>query len=87
MAGLAQDKIVFEVIDRPNSSLLRKILLGPGSTHREVEQPTLRDICRLRTCLHQLRNLDLSPKEYACLKGALLFDPGKMVRVELSCTV
>lgn len=81
--GLAQDKILFEVTDRPSSSLLRKILLGPGgSTEKEVEQPTLRDVCKLRSCLHQLWNLDLSPKEYAYLKGALLFNPGKTVSFE-----
>lgn len=79
--GLAQDKIFFEVTDRPNSSLLRKILLGPGSTQKEAEQPTPRDVGKLRTCLHQLWNLDLSPKEYAYLKGALLFDPGKTMSV------
>lgn len=81
--GLAQDKILFEVTDRPNSSLLRKILLGPGSTQKEAEQPTLRDVCKLRTCLRQLWNLDLSPKEYAYLKGALLFNPGKTVSIKL----
>lgn len=81
--GLAQDKILFEVTDRPNSSLLRKILLGSGSTQKEMVQPTLRDVCELRTCLHQLWNLDLSPKEYAYLKGALLFNPGKSVTVEM----
>lgn len=80
--GLAQDKIFFEVTDRPDSSLLRKILLGPGSAQKEAEQPTLRDVGKLRTCLHQLWNLDLSPKEYAYLKGALLFDPGKTMSVE-----
>lgn len=75
--GLAQDKIFFEVTDRPNSSRLRRILLGPGSTQKEAEQPTLMDVCELRTCLHQLWDLDLSPKEYAYLKGVLLFEPGK----------
>lgn len=81
--GLAQDKIFFEVTDRPNSSLLRKILLGPGSTQKEAEQPTLRGVGKLSACLHQLWNLDLSPKEYAYLKGVLLFDPGKTERDEL----
>lgn len=79
--GLAQDKIVFEVTDRPKSSLLREILLGPGSPPEQTEQPTLRDIYRLRTCLHQLWNLNLTAKEYAYLKGALLFDPGKSVEL------
>lgn len=88
--GLAQKKIVFEVTDGPNSSLLRKILLGPGQTEKEAERPTLSEVHKLRTCLHQLWNLDLSPKEYAYLKGALLFNPGKMmsnVKVFMICDV
>lgn len=75
--GLAQEKIVFEVTDVPNSSILRKILLGPGLTEKEADRPTLAGVHKLRTCLHHLWNLDLSPKEYAYLKGALLFNPGK----------
>ncbi|KAM7383815.1 hypothetical protein PAMA_011263 [Pampus argenteus] len=70
--GLAQEKIVFEVTDVPNSSILRQILLGAGN---EAEQPTLAGVHKLRTCLHHLWNLDLSPKEYAYLKGAILFNP------------
>lgn len=75
--GLAQEKIVFEVTDVPNSSILRQILLGPGLTEKQAERPTLDGVHKLRTCLHRLWNLDLSPKEYAYLKGALLFNPGK----------
>ncbi|KAM9340296.1 nuclear receptor subfamily 0 group B member 2-like [Symphorus nematophorus] len=73
--GLAQEKIVFEVTDAPNSSILRQILLGPGLTEQEDERPTPAEVDKLRTCLHHLWNLDLSPKEYAYLKGALLFNP------------
>ncbi|XP_044027109.1 nuclear receptor subfamily 0, group B, member 2b isoform X2 [Siniperca chuatsi] len=73
--GLAQENIVFEVTDVPNSSILRQILLGPGLTEKEADQPTLAEVHKLRTCLHQLWNLDLSPKEYAYLKGGLLFNP------------
>lgn len=73
--GLAQDKIVFEVTDVPNSSILRQILLGPGLTAKEADQPTFAGVHKLRVCLHHLWNLDLSPKEYAYLKGALLFNP------------
>lgn len=77
--GLAQEEIVFEVIDVPNSSILRQILLGPGPglTEKEADQPTQAGVHILRTCLHQLWDLDLGPKEYAYLKGALLFNPGK----------
>ncbi|XP_073319301.1 nuclear receptor subfamily 0 group B member 2-like [Pagrus major] len=75
--GLAQEKIVFEVTDAPNSSILRQILLGPGPglTEKVAERPTFAGVHKLRTCLHYLWNLDLSPKEYAYLKGALLFNP------------
>lgn len=76
--GLAQEKIVFEVTDVPNSSILRKILLGPGLNEKEADQPTLAGVHKLRSCLHHLWNLNLSPKEYAYLKGALLFNPGKI---------
>lgn len=75
--GLAQDRIVFEVTDVPYSSILRQILLRPGLSESQADQPTLTGVHRLRTCLHQLWNLDLSPKEYAYLKGAMLFNPGK----------
>ncbi|XP_071763674.1 nuclear receptor subfamily 0 group B member 2-like [Centroberyx gerrardi] len=77
--GLAQEKMVLEVTDVPDSSMLRQILLGQGRTEKEAQekrsQPTLARVHRLRTCLHQLWNLDLSPKEYAYLKGAMLFNP------------
>ncbi|XP_018556750.1 nuclear receptor subfamily 0 group B member 2-like [Lates calcarifer] len=73
--GLAQDRIVFEVTDVPYSSILRQILLRPGLSESQADQPTLTGVHRLRTCLHQLWNLDLSPKEYAYLKGAMLFNP------------
>uniref|UniRef100_A0A3Q1I1S8 NR LBD domain-containing protein n=1 Tax=Anabas testudineus TaxID=64144 RepID=A0A3Q1I1S8_ANATE len=63
--GLAQEKIV----------ILRQILLGPGLTEKDAAQPTLDEVHRLKTCLHHLWNLDLSPKEYAYLKGAVLFNP------------
>lgn len=75
--GLAQEKIVFEVTDVPNSSILRQILLGPGLSEKEADRPTLAGVYKLKTCLHHLWKLDLSPKEYAYLKGALLFNPGK----------
>ncbi|KAE8282334.1 Nuclear receptor subfamily 0 group B member 2 [Larimichthys crocea] len=75
LLGLAQEKIVFEVTDEPNSSILRQILLGPQLTERKDDRPTLAGVHKLRTCLHHIWDLDLSPKEYAYLKGALLFNP------------
>lgn len=75
--GLAQERIAFEVTDVPKSSILRQILLRPDLSDKEADQPTLAGVHRLTTCLHQLWDLDLSPREYAYLKGALLFNPGK----------
>ncbi|XP_062292182.1 nuclear receptor subfamily 0 group B member 2-like [Scomber scombrus] len=73
--GLAQEKMVFEITDMPNSSILRQILLGSGLTEKEAKQPTFAGVHNLRTCLHHVWNLDLSPKEYAYLKGTMLFNP------------
>lgn len=78
--GLAQEKIVFEVTDMPDASKLRRILLyGQGQRGDEEKRslPTLAGVQKLRSCLDKLWALDLSPKEYAYLKGAMLFNPGK----------
>lgn len=71
--GLAQEGMALEVTDAPDSSLLRRILLA----EEDRQRPTLAEVHRLRGVMNQLWSLELSPKEYACLKGALLFDPGK----------
>lgn len=76
--GLAQEKMAFEVTDLPNSSILRQILLGPGLSEKEADRPTVTEVHKLTACLHHLWNLDLSPMEYAYLKGVLLFNPGKI---------
>ncbi|KAF3707746.1 Nuclear receptor subfamily 0 group B member 2 [Channa argus] len=73
--GLAQEQIVFEVTDVPHSSILRQVLLGMVLSEEKADQPTLAGVHGLRTCLHQLWSLDLSPKEYAYLKGTILFNP------------
>lgn len=72
--------MVFEVTELPDSSMLRRILLsGQGQSHREDDEkrclPTLAGVHNLRSCLYKLWALDLSPKEYAYLKGAVLFNP------------
>ncbi|KAM6958830.1 nuclear receptor subfamily 0, group B, member 2b [Aplochiton taeniatus] len=78
--GLAQEKVVFEVTDTADSSMLRQILLNDqdqsGTLSDEKRTlPTIAGVHNLKSCLHQLWALDLSPKEYAYLKGALLFKP------------
>ncbi|KAF1596185.1 Nuclear receptor subfamily 0 group B member 2, partial [Eudyptes moseleyi] len=77
LLGLVQEMVTFEVMETPAPSMLKKILLDGQSKHREPErtQPTLAAVQRLQCCLNTFWSLDLSPKEYAYLKGAVLFNP------------
>lgn len=76
--GLAQERVDFEVTDSPADSMLKRILLNrqesPGA---EKEQLTMAGVSKLRSCLKKFWSLDLSPKEYAYLKGTAIFNPGK----------
>uniref|UniRef100_W5L2L2 Nuclear receptor subfamily 0 group B member 2-like n=1 Tax=Astyanax mexicanus TaxID=7994 RepID=W5L2L2_ASTMX len=76
--GLAQEHVTFEVTDMPTASLLRKILLNDQKQeHRDTDysSPTLATVYNLKSCLNQFWSLDLTAKEYAYLKGAVLFNP------------
>lgn len=77
LLGLAQEMVTFEVMETPAPSMLKKILLDGQSKRQEPErtQPTLAAVQRLQCCLNTFWSLDLSPKEYAYLKGAILFNP------------
>ncbi|XP_020369760.1 nuclear receptor subfamily 0 group B member 2 [Rhincodon typus] len=79
LLGLAQDRVSFEVIETPGHSMLKRILLnGPNLLRTKEEgswQPTLAGVHRIKMCLNKFQGLDLSPKEYAYLKGAILFNP------------
>lgn len=74
--GLAQEHVDFDVMDMPADSMLKKILLnreqGPDT---EREQPTMAAVSKLKSCLKKFWSLDLSPKEYAYLKGTTIFNP------------
>ncbi|NXN30032.1 NR0B2 protein, partial [Nycticryphes semicollaris] len=78
LLGLVQEMVTFEVMETPAPSMLKKILLDGQSKQQEPErtQPTLAAVQRLQCCLNSFWRLDLSPKEYAYLKGAILFNPG-----------
>lgn len=78
--GLAQEGMALEVRDAPDSSLLRRILLAEEDHRR----PTRAEVHRLNAILKQLQSLELSPKECAYLKGALLFNPGKKVPAKVT---
>lgn len=75
--GLAQERVRFEVTDSPAASMLKRILLN---CHEDIdtqrEQPTLAGVNTLKSCLKKFWSLDLSPKEYAYLKGTMIFNPG-----------
>ncbi|NWX18494.1 NR0B2 protein, partial [Aegotheles bennettii] len=77
LLGLVQEMVTFEVMETPAPSMLKKILLDGQSKGQEPErtQPTLAAVQRLQCCLNTFWSLDLSPKEYAYLKGAILFNP------------
>ncbi|XP_041650064.1 nuclear receptor subfamily 0 group B member 2a [Cheilinus undulatus] len=74
--GLAQERVDFEVMDTPADSMLKKILLNrKESPEMEREQPTMAGVSKLKSCLKKFWSLDLSPKEYAYLKGTTIFNP------------
>ncbi|XP_015236250.1 PREDICTED: nuclear receptor subfamily 0 group B member 2 [Cyprinodon variegatus] len=74
--GLAQEHVDFDVTDVPADSLLKKILLNrQESPEMEREQPTMAGVSKLKCCLKKFWSLDLSPKEYAYLKGTTIFNP------------
>ncbi|XP_069549125.1 nuclear receptor subfamily 0 group B member 2a [Brachyistius frenatus] len=74
--GLAQERVDFDVTDIPADSMLKKILLNRQErTETEWEQPTMAGVSKLKSCLRKFWSLDLSPKEYAYLKGTTIFNP------------
>nr|XP_033812328.1 nuclear receptor subfamily 0 group B member 2 [Geotrypetes seraphini] len=77
--GLAQEMVSFEVTETLAPSMLKRILLDGQPCSRSPEygrtQPTLAGVQRLQCCLNKFWSLDLSQKEYAYLKGAILFNP------------
>lgn len=83
--GLAQEHVDFEVTDTPADSMLKKILLNrQKSPEMEREQPTIAGVSKLKSCLKKFWSLDLSPKEYAYLKGTTIFNPGLLLYITRS---
>lgn len=82
--GLAQDRFGFEVHDSPAPSMLKRILLdGQETPSSGPEQPTLAGVQTLKACLKKFWSLDLSPKEYAYLKGTVIFNPGTLSKTNM----
>ncbi|XP_048205812.1 nuclear receptor subfamily 0 group B member 2 [Perognathus longimembris pacificus] len=81
LLGLAQDTVTFEVAEAPVPSILKKILLEEPNSRAGAEQlpdrpqPSLAAVQWLQCCLESFCSLKLGPKEYAYLKGTILFNP------------
>uniref|UniRef100_A0A8C8R6Q1 Nuclear receptor subfamily 0 group B member 1 n=1 Tax=Pelusios castaneus TaxID=367368 RepID=A0A8C8R6Q1_9SAUR len=77
--GLAQERVHFETVETAEPSMLQRIL-----TSRRQEQPPQSSILQLPSAgeiqaikgfLAKCWSLDISTKEYAYLKGTVLFNP------------
>ncbi|MGH0142143.1 UNVERIFIED_CONTAM: hypothetical protein FKN15_001399 [Acipenser sinensis] len=80
MLGLAQDRVDFETTETLEPSMLQRILTSgqeePGDTHRQNDQQlSTAEIQGIKAFLERCWALDISTKEYAYLKGAVLFNP------------
>ncbi|XP_035622058.1 nuclear receptor subfamily 0 group B member 1-like isoform X2 [Oncorhynchus keta] len=78
--GMAQDLIGFETMETPELSMLQNILTsGQGrqeTAHgRSGQGVSLTDVQGIKMFLNKCWGLDISTKEYAYLKGAILFNP------------
>uniref|UniRef100_A0A8B9FCZ4 Nuclear receptor subfamily 0 group B member 1 n=1 Tax=Amazona collaria TaxID=241587 RepID=A0A8B9FCZ4_9PSIT len=72
LLGLAQDRVHLETVESAEPSMLQRIL----TTRRQGEQPPPRGpIQAIKGFLAKCWSLDISTKEYAYLKGTVLFNP------------
>uniref|UniRef100_A0A8C3TVC5 NR LBD domain-containing protein n=1 Tax=Catharus ustulatus TaxID=91951 RepID=A0A8C3TVC5_CATUS len=77
--GMAQEGVDFDLKEIPATSLLKKILLNQSSTAmRELGSSSagasLAEVEKMRNLLWKFWDLDISAKEYAYLKGIILFN-------------
>uniref|UniRef100_A0A3Q3LP55 Nuclear receptor subfamily 0 group B member 1 n=1 Tax=Labrus bergylta TaxID=56723 RepID=A0A3Q3LP55_9LABR len=82
--GLAQDRVDFETTETVEPSMLQRILTGlpdrqseevPTGQSRGAAGVSVLDIEAIRAFLKKCWSVDISTKEYAYLKGAVLFNP------------
>lgn len=81
--GLAQDRVDFDTAETVEPSLLQRILTGapdrtgelPAGQSRGPAGVSVVDIEAIRAFLKKCWSVDISTKEYAYLKGAVLFNP------------
>ncbi|CAL9690001.1 unnamed protein product [Knipowitschia caucasica] len=81
--GLAQDRVDFDTTETVEPSMLQRILTGVPDRHSELLSGQSRatagvsvvDIDSIKAFLKTCWSVDISTKEYAYLKGAVLFNP------------
>ncbi|XP_056288352.1 nuclear receptor subfamily 0 group B member 1 [Pseudoliparis swirei] len=82
--GLAQDRVDFDTTETVEPSMLQRILTGlpdrqsdvlPAGPSRGAAGVSVVDIDALKAFLTKCWSVDISTKEYAYLKGAVLFNP------------
>ncbi|XP_071995653.1 nuclear receptor subfamily 0 group B member 1-like [Engystomops pustulosus] len=78
--GLAQEQVDFEWEDLSMPSLLKKILLNQSQDTSDITLTSdtgvpFKEVKKLQMFLHKLWSLDICTKEYAYLKGMVLFNP------------
>ncbi|XP_028993523.1 nuclear receptor subfamily 0 group B member 1 [Betta splendens] len=81
--GLAQDRVDFETTETVEPSMLQRILTGlperqsdgPAGHSRGAAGVSVVEIEAIKAFLKKCWSVDISTKEYAYLKGAVLFNP------------
>ncbi|KAJ1151054.1 hypothetical protein NDU88_003841 [Pleurodeles waltl] len=79
--GLAQEKVDFDTTDISAPSLLKQILLNQSDTEDEMRRiaplgAPFAEVQRMKSFMGKVWSLDICAKEYAYLKGIVLFNPG-----------
>ncbi|NXO93006.1 NR0B2 protein, partial [Certhia brachydactyla] len=82
--GMAQEGVDFDLTEIPATSLLKKILLNQSSTAmNELGSSStgaaLAEVQKMKNLLWKFWDLDISAKEYAYLKGIILFNSERRV--------
>uniref|UniRef100_A0A8C3PR74 NR LBD domain-containing protein n=1 Tax=Calidris pygmaea TaxID=425635 RepID=A0A8C3PR74_9CHAR len=79
--GMAQEGVDFDLREISAPSLLKKILLNQSLTGNELGTSSLgaslAEVQKMKNLLWKFWDLDISAKEYAYLKGIILFNSGK----------
>ncbi|XP_077782325.1 nuclear receptor subfamily 0 group B member 1-like isoform X2 [Podarcis muralis] len=80
LLGLAQERVDFELLETSVPSLLKAVLLNqsPAGEYKLENSPlgaSLAEVQKIKDFLGKFWNADICAKEYAYLKGIVLFNP------------